>query len=392
MSTETTTLSQRAPRIRLALASILGILSSLAAVYVTIMGRIGGGGGHACVGPPGVDCTVPLTSAGAWLGGIPLAAWAAALFAWVGMWSLRWPAARRFSWERYGLLAVVSVGCAVAAYKTAFSVAVLKAVCVLCLTMALAIAWSLLEAWILVRRASAMPTTGGLSPAGVALSLAVLGVSLGALYWLSHKALTFSGGDVDSLVAAHFSAPRQELPPLDGAAEAGSPAAPVEIVEFLDFDCGYCRAAAESIRALEADHPGMLHRYRVITAMAGSAGRAPRRRSPSALAAAATIDWPGAWDFQRELFAAESLDAILDVAESRGWSRADLERAIAADSAQQVLATHARIAERAGVHAVPTIFVNGRIVRFWMRREVLETVLAAELSRSAPDRRSEPVK
>lgn len=362
------------------LASILGALSSLAAVYLTVMARISGGGsGLTCVGVPGSDCTAPLASDGAWLAGVPLGAWAVALFMWVGVWALRWPAASRRLWERYALLVVASLGCAVAVYKTVFSIVILGAVCAVCLTMAGALAWVLAESWILVRKAVGLEPIARLSSAGVCLSVVVLGVNFPAFSWLSSKALSLGGGHLDSLVAAHFVDPKHELPALGGTPARGGPDAPVVIVEFLDFDCGYCRVAAELLRTLEKDYGKHVRFHRVITPAKNSGGHPPSEPSPSALAAAATIGWPGAWDFQDGLFSVGTLEEVLSLAESKGWSRAKLESAIESDTAERVLAAHERIAERTGVDLVPTVLVNGRVLRHWMRKDVLVAVVEAEL-------------
>lgn len=147
-----------------------------------------------------------------------------------------------------------------------------------------------------------------------------------------------------------------------GASPAsGPPDAAVEIVEFLDFQCPYCRRAwQEELEALTKEHPGevsvvIVHLPLEIHTSALAAARA-------SLAAARQQKF---WQFHTKMIATRG---ELGRKSFLGWAQElgldpeqfgkDLDDPETAKQIQQDMA----LADRLGVGATPGFFVNGRFV------------------------------
>ena len=154
----------------------------------------------------------------------------------------------------------------------------------------------------------------------------------------------------------------------DGAAALGTPGAPVVIVVFSDFQCGYCKKEAEALRAellktfpkevrlyfkdypLESIHPW------AKTAAIG--GRCVFRQDPAKF-----------WDYHDAMFAdqekitAESVKGkIKEIAKSKQLDEAKLEACLADKSVEAEIAKSVDEAQDLGVQSTPTLFINGRSI------------------------------
>ena len=154
----------------------------------------------------------------------------------------------------------------------------------------------------------------------------------------------------------------------DGAAALGTAGAPVVIVVFSDFQCGYCKKEAETLRAeliktypkevrlyfkdypLEAIHPW--------AKIAAVGGRCVFRQDPAKF-----------WDYHDAMFAdqekitAQSVKGkIREIAKSKQLDEAKLETCLAEKSAEAEIAKSIVEAKDLGVQSTPTLFINGRSI------------------------------
>ena len=154
----------------------------------------------------------------------------------------------------------------------------------------------------------------------------------------------------------------------DGAAALGSQGAPVVIVVFSDFQCGYCKKEAETLRAelvktfpkevrlyfkdypLESIHPW------AKTAAIG--GRCVFQQDPAKF-----------WDYHDAMFAdqekitAESVKAkIKEIGKAKQLDEAKLEACLTGKSAEAEIAKSVAEAQDLGVQSTPTLFINGRSI------------------------------
>lgn len=136
----------------------------------------------------------------------------------------------------------------------------------------------------------------------------------------------------------------------------GSPKAPITIVEYADFECAHCRAAAPVVDRLVNKYPG---KVRVVFK------HFPLSFHPMAKRAAAAAEAAGEqgrfWEMHDAIFATQNL---LDDDLLRGHAKAigldikrfekDWQAALAKVEASR------KEGEALGVQATPTFFVNGR--------------------------------
>jgi protein-disulfide isomerase len=146
--------------------------------------------------------------------------------------------------------------------------------------------------------------------------------------------------------------------PVGASFTKGPERAPVSVVMFSDFECGFCRRSESTLRAL-MQHYG--DRVRLVWK------NLPLPIHPSArlaaLAAFAAGEQGKFWEYHDALFAhQDALDAAsLDrYATDLGLDLARFHRTMADPRAEAAIAADEREAARLGVQGTPTFFVNGR--------------------------------
>ena len=148
-------------------------------------------------------------------------------------------------------------------------------------------------------------------------------------------------------------------PPVEPSGEhhRGSLDASVELVQFGDYECPFCRDAAPAVAALLARHPVRL-RYVWRHLPLDEAHPYARRAAQAAEAAAAQNAF---WPMHDHLMTAEALhdEALTEIARSAGL---DLPR-FAVDLGTAVVAAQVdadvRSAHDSGADGTPTFFLNG---------------------------------
>lgn len=154
----------------------------------------------------------------------------------------------------------------------------------------------------------------------------------------------------------------------DGQASLGTQGAPVVIVVFSDFQCGYCKKEAEILRAelLKAfptqvrmffkDYP--LESIHPWAKAAAIGGRCVLRQKDTAF-----------WEYHDAMFAeqekitAENVRTkIKDFAKSKQLDEKQLEACLSDKSAEAEVAKSVAEAQDLGVQSTPTLFINGRSI------------------------------
>jgi len=149
--------------------------------------------------------------------------------------------------------------------------------------------------------------------------------------------------------------------PVDPAVDhiSGPPDAPLTIVEYGDFQCGFCLRASgsiEEVREALGDRVRYVWRHAPLT-----------RYHPNALAAAEAAEAAGLqgkfFEFGRSLFADQEHQLPSDILERAERLGLDVER-FEHDLGSSEVTAHVRDdmldAEEMGISAVPTFYVNGR--------------------------------
>jgi protein-disulfide isomerase len=164
-----------------------------------------------------------------------------------------------------------------------------------------------------------------------------------------------------------------------GAPSLGPASAPVTLVAFMDFECPYCRRAAEALRDLPRRYPADLrivfrHLPLPIHRAADGAARA-------SIAAGLQGQF---WPYSERLLAPEvqglGRGTFLDVARALGLDEArflaDLDGPVAAARVRDDML----LARRLGLDGTPAFFLNGRHVSGYRGVDALAADIDAELA------------
>jgi protein-disulfide isomerase len=142
----------------------------------------------------------------------------------------------------------------------------------------------------------------------------------------------------------------------------GPAAAPVQIVEFSDFQCPFCATFAETLRKVRAKHPGrvsvlyrhypiqQIHPYARTAALAAECAGEQGRFEAYHDRLFVAQDSIGTWAWER--FAAEA-----GVADVPAFTRCVRDERLLAKVDRD-----AKLAEEAGISLTPSIVINGTLI------------------------------
>ena len=180
-------------------------------------------------------------------------------------------------------------------------------------------------------------------------------------------------------VVVTLAPPRQEIEVLPEDPVRGPDNAPIEIVEFSDFDCPYCQRATntlakilveygDQIRFVYKDYPLPSHPNAFKAAEAGNCAN----------------DQGQFWPFHDRLFERQgSLDvpSLKTYASELGLDTDAFEACLDSGQYASRVERDLQIGSGYGVSSTPTLFVNGRAVVGAMPYESFVEIIQEELSR-----------
>jgi len=148
-------------------------------------------------------------------------------------------------------------------------------------------------------------------------------------------------------------------PNLDGLVPLGPPDAPVRVVIYADFDCGYCRAAVTALREIVKERPGQVSLWFKNFTLAQEANAVP-----AALAYLAAERQGKGWEMAEALFRHEGTLDDAALAECADAAGVDLDQ-YRADLAKPELRDRVRV-EKAeilsyGARSAPGILIHGKL-------------------------------
>lgn len=193
--------------------------------------------------------------------------------------------------------------------------------------------------------------------------------------------LALSTEQMDEVLATFYAAPVRSLTIPANRPRIGDANAPLQVIEFVDFQCPACKQAAETLPAfLNAHYPD---RYSIVQLHypldQGCNPKIKRRMHPFACEAAklgACVREAGKdyWDFEELAFANQGemrSETLKDWAVSVGLTRAEIDGCLLSPEIATQVAEDVRLGEAAPVHGTPTIFLNGRDLQSLWRDPVL---------------------
>jgi protein-disulfide isomerase len=192
----------------------------------------------------------------------------------------------------------------------------------------------------------------------------LIGISSGYLIWGSDR-LTSSNGGFSTIVGnppinanpeVTEETPRFDIP-TDDDPFLGPESAPIVIVEFSDFNCGFCRRFhQETFNALLEKYPDQIHFvYRDFPITSQESFYA-------AQAAQCAYEQGNFWGFHDLLFSGElplGREAYEVYAQELGLNSADLLDCLDNEQYAEEVVLDATFASELGITGTPTFFING---------------------------------
>jgi protein-disulfide isomerase len=143
----------------------------------------------------------------------------------------------------------------------------------------------------------------------------------------------------------------------EGSPTSGPSNAPVTVIEFTDFRCGFCRINSRVITDLVAAYPGKIRRvfknYPIEPEGAGMR---------SHVAALGALDQGKFWEMHQSIMARplEPGDDLFDRAKSMGIDLTLFQKSLNDPAKRSLLRRDVAEGEQLGIRATPTTFLNGK--------------------------------
>jgi protein-disulfide isomerase len=170
--------------------------------------------------------------------------------------------------------------------------------------------------------------------------------------------------------------PRQHVAAADSPSK-GSASAPVEIIEFSDFQCPFCLRAYPTVRQVLStygDRVRIVYRHYPLP-------NHPNAR-PAAEAAACAAEQGKFWQYHDRLFENQTKLSEADLkqhAAELGLNATQFNACVDAHKPKALVDADLRAGEEAGVDGTPAFFINGRMVSGAQPYDLFKRVIDEEL-------------
>jgi protein-disulfide isomerase len=161
----------------------------------------------------------------------------------------------------------------------------------------------------------------------------------------------------DQQVGALVAANRGAIVDPVGSAWAGNPKGDITLVEYFDYDCGYCRASLPMLAELVKDDPKLRIVFREFPVLTEESGTAARWSIAAAKA--------GKFEaFHQALYARGPVSdaTIVAAAKASGLDPAKLRTAAADPSVDQEIAKNLTIGRELGMSGTPSWVIGDRVI------------------------------
>lgn len=158
-----------------------------------------------------------------------------------------------------------------------------------------------------------------------------------------------------------------------GQVVLGNPDGDVTLVEFFDYNCGYCRAAVPDMATLLADDPNLrivLKEFPILSNESIDAARI------AVLVGEADVDY---WSFHEALFTSRSQvdkQVALTAAAELGLSPVSLELDMSTEAVSKTIQTSYEIARALNITGTPTYIIGNEIIPGAIGLDELKTRIA----------------
>ncbi len=151
----------------------------------------------------------------------------------------------------------------------------------------------------------------------------------------------------------------------------GNPKGDVTIVEYFDYNCGWCKRALNEVRQLTKDDKNV----RIVMKEFPIFGE---NSAFAAKAALASITQDKYWEFHMALMKAQRVttDNTMKIAESVGIDVAALKAEMAKPKYDEIIAENSRIAQALGMQGTPGFIIDSQINYGYLPQDRLKATVA----------------
>ncbi len=160
----------------------------------------------------------------------------------------------------------------------------------------------------------------------------------------------------------------------DEGPTTGNKNARITIVEFSDFQCGYCRQAFGTVKQLlqnQGSNIKFVYKHSLLSP----------RSFPAAQASVCAEKQGKFWEYHDNLFALEDFsDASLNkIAEKVGLNISTFKSCVTSEDSRSAVLKDMEEAKRLGVVGTPSFFINGKLIRGAVSLEEFNQIVEREL-------------
>ncbi|MCZ4345287.1 DsbA family protein [Devosia neptuniae] len=144
-----------------------------------------------------------------------------------------------------------------------------------------------------------------------------------------------------------------------GQVVVGNPDGDVTLVEFFDYNCGYCRSALPDLATLLAEDPNLRVIFKEFPILSNESIDAARI---AVLVGDSDVDY---WSFHEALFTSRGKvdkDVALAAAADLGLSPVSLELDMGTDSVSRTIQTSYEIAKALNITGTPTYIIGNEVI------------------------------
>lgn len=156
----------------------------------------------------------------------------------------------------------------------------------------------------------------------------------------------------------------------------GNPDGDLTLVEFFDYNCGYCKRANSVLQALIADNPNLRVVYKEWPILSETSAFAAR------VSLAVNLNQPEHYEaVHRALMSASSLRSQNDVwsiIEKAGVRRADIEPTLSAPEIESHLRQTSALAQQLGITGTPAFIVGDQILKGAYPQEQIQQAIDSQ--------------
>lgn len=158
----------------------------------------------------------------------------------------------------------------------------------------------------------------------------------------------------------------------------GNPDGSITLVEFFDYNCGYCKRAAETVKALTEANPDLRVVYKEWPILSETSVTAAR------VSLAISELYPDQYQAYHDALLArpgslQENSEVWQVVDQLGLDREELEAETKADWVQETLASNRALAQQLNITGTPTFVVGTEILRGAYPQADLQAAIDANL-------------